>query len=229
MSSLKRNGQLRWKPSYLRRQGQMTKAQKRYYRDLWPKFGVELKHLSTFNPSDFFHRKAPLILEIGFGKAETLLHRATAQPHFNFIACEVHKPSVASLLKQLEEHQIKNIAVVHKDALLLLADHLVPTPLQEIWVFFPNPWPKDHSRRIIRPLTLEILAPFVTAGTALYCATDIEDYALAIEDTMNKTKGWSTLAADRPSWRQSSKYEKKGLTNNRNIFDLSFEYHPQEE
>ena len=226
VSSLKRNGQLRWKPSYLRRQGQMTKAQKRSYRELWPKFGIDLNYLSTFSPNDYFRTEAPLILEIGFGKAETLLHRATAQPQYNYIACEVHKPSVAALLKQLQERDIKNIVVVHKDALLFLADHFVPTPLKEIWVFFPNPWPKDHSRRFIRPLSLEIFTPFLSAGTTFYCATDVEDYAFAIKETMKNTEKWTPLGTDRPSWRQPSKYEKKGITNNCRIFDLSFVYSP---
>jgi tRNA (guanine-N7-)-methyltransferase len=206
----------------------MTKAQKRYHRELWPIYGIDLPFGTIFSQEHLFQKPAPLILEIGFGKAETLIHRAIHQPQYNFIGCEVHKPSVASALKQIHDHQLQNVAIVHKDALLFLCDHFTVAPLKEIWVFFPNPWPKDKQRRIIRPFTLEIIQPFLTTGTTLHFATDVHEYARFVQDTLNCTNGWSSLDSNgeqRPQWRQVSKYEKKGLSHSREIIDLTFIYH----
>jgi len=231
MSSLQRNGQTRWKPSYLRRQGQMTKAQKRYFRELWPKYGIDLPYGSILDCRTIFPRPQPVLLEIGFGQGENLLHRAQLEPYNNFLAVEVHKPAIASVLHKIDQHNLCNVRLVRKDILLLLADHLKHTQFSEIWVFFPEPWldPKDHHRRILRPFMLELLRPFVTDGTHLYFATDIQEYAYFALQTLTETEGWNnTHHADgfstRPQWRQSSKYEKKGLKADRSIVDLCFQF-----
>ena len=42
-----------------------------------------------------FARHAPLVLEIGFGNGEQLLHAAIHEPARNFIGIEVHRPASA--------------------------------------------------------------------------------------------------------------------------------------
>ena len=231
MSSLQRDGKTRWKPSYLRRQGHMTKAQKRYFREFWPTYGVDLPYESRLNPTHIFQQDQPLILEIGFGQGESLLHRAQLEPEHNFLAVEVHKPAIASVLKQVDDLKLSNIRLVRKDALLLLADHLVQSNLKEIWILFPEPWhdPKEHHRRILRPFTLELLHPHLIDGTQLYFATDVQEYAQAAFQQLCNQAGWQHTQSigdfsRRPDWRQVSKYERKGLTAGRSVFDISFTF-----
>jgi tRNA (guanine-N7-)-methyltransferase len=233
MSSLKRNGKTRWKPSYLRRQGQMTKAQRRYYRELWPKYGVPLSYGLKSNPAAIFSQSGSLHLEIGFGKGETLLHRATAEPESNFLGIEVHKPAIASVLKKIEDLQLNNVALAQQDALLFLADHLEDAQIEEVWIFFPEPWnTQEAHRRIIRPQTLNMLEPHLADGAELFMATDIEDYAQSALKTLSSSGQWinKSLAgtfSTRPSWRQESKYERKGLEADRPSIDLCFTYQLQ--
>ena len=236
MSLLQRNGQTRWKPSYLRRQGHMTKAQRRYFRNLWPVYGVELPYNSVCNPNLFFKNVAPLHLEIGFGQGETLLHRAQSNPDHNFIGIEVHKPAISSVLKKIESLELQNVMLLRKDALLVLADHLVETTLDEVWIFFPEPWKGsiDQERRILRSFTLQLLKPHLKSGALLFFATDVEEYAQFALKTLRNDPCWFNSQhhdgfSPRPHWRQQSKYESKGMRAGRKSIDLCFSFQPPKE
>ena len=56
-----------------------------------------------------FGRKAPVILEIGFGMGETTATIAENRPELDFIGVEVHTPGVGSLLKLIGEKQLKKM------------------------------------------------------------------------------------------------------------------------
>ena len=65
--------------SFVLRQGRFTDAQQRAFDESWPRFGLDY----TGQPRDFdaaFGRKAPRILEIGFGNGEALRFSAQRDP-----------------------------------------------------------------------------------------------------------------------------------------------------
>lgn len=74
-----------FKRSYLRRRGQATKAQKRALRELWPKYGLDLKEeLAAVG-------ERPVILDVGFGSGESTLALAQNFPDHNVLGCEVRR------------------------------------------------------------------------------------------------------------------------------------------
>ena len=228
MSSYKTHGKQRFKPSFLRRQGKMTKAQKRHYREHWIRFGLDLRYKEQFSAEEFFGNQNPVCLEIGFGKAETLLHRATKEPERNFIGIEVHKPAIASCLGKLAELGLENVLLLKKDAFLILLDNLKDTKIEEVWVFFPKPW-EEEERRVLRGFFLEILEPHLESHAKLYCATDVLEYAEFAIQVFEENVKWKNQAekgrtTDRPVWRQNSKYEQKGIEEGRVNVDFCFQY-----
>ena len=226
MSSLKRNRQLRWKPSYLRRQGHLTKAQRRYLRMLWPLYGVELSYGSKTHPRLLFQRDGPLHLEIGFGKGESLLHRAQLQPESNFIGVEVHKPAVAALLHKINIQNLQNVAVIRQDVLLFLSDHLQEAIFSEIWMFYPQPWPEDQSRRLLRPFTLDLLSNFANNDTRIFFSTDVEETAQSALRAVQASNHWQVHREphlhSRPTWQQRSYYEQKSILEGRTSHHFCF-------
>ena len=226
MSSLKKNGILRWKPSYLRRQGHLTKAQRRHLRTLWPTYGVALPYGAVTHPSLLFQKDGPLHLEIGFGKGESLLHRAQLQPSSNFIGIEVHKPAIAALLHELHARNLQNVVLVRQDALLFLSDHLHEAIFSEIWIFYPDPWPQDQQRRILRPFTLDLLANFADENTRLFFSTDVEETAQsALQAVHQSSQGWyhrDDTSSRRPAWQQHSRYEQKAAREGRTSLHFCF-------
>src|SRR3990167_3991792 len=138
--------------SFVRRESRITPAQQRALKDLWPRYGIEAGEA----PIDFdavFDRRAPVILEIGFGNGDALVAEAAAHPENNYIGIEVHRPGVGNLLRKLELSELKNARVMLADAKEVLAARIPEASLSGVHLFFPDPWPKQrhHKRRLVQP------------------------------------------------------------------------------
>ena len=82
----------------------------------------------TKAPLDYeqaFGRKAPVVLEIGFGMGGTTAHIAAAMPEKDFIGVEVHTPGVGSLLKLIDEQGLTNLKAIQHDAVEVL-NQMIP-------------------------------------------------------------------------------------------------------
>lgn len=211
--------------SYVLRQGRMTDAQRAARERLLPVYGVPFRH----EPIDFvqlFGRRAPVVLEIGFGMGETTAEIATAQPDTDFLGVEVHGPGVGSLLRQLQLRGLRNVRVIEHDAAEVVEHMIAPGSLAGIHVFFPDPWPKKrhHKRRLLQPEFARSLAARLAPGGYLHVATDWEDYAEWILQALRTTELRNTAEryAPRPAYRPLTKFERRGLDLGHKVFDIVF-------
>ena len=100
----------------------------------------------------------------------------------------------------------------------------------EIWIFFPDPWPKKrHSKR--RFLQLEIIKMLhkkIKNGGKLLISSDDKNYIAWTLSLIFIGKYFSWLAESLSDWRLpsnnyfGSKYEKKGLKSDREPYFLKF-------
>jgi len=162
--------------SYVLRQGRFSPAQQRAYETLLPRFGVAYSREPLEFPA-IFGRRAPIVVEIGFGMGETTAAIAASDPGRDYLAIEVHSPGVGSLLKQMEEQQLTNIRIVQHDAAEVLRDMVPPASVDGVHIFFPDPWPKKrhHKRRLLQPAFAGLLARGLKPGGYLHVATDWQD------------------------------------------------------
>ena len=79
--------------SYVLRQGRVSNAQQRAYDALLPQFGIPFQSV-TIDLDLAFGRRAPRVLEIGFGMGETTAQIAAAHPEIDYLGIEVHTPGV---------------------------------------------------------------------------------------------------------------------------------------
>ncbi|MGC1816330.1 MAG: tRNA (guanosine(46)-N7)-methyltransferase TrmB [Casimicrobiaceae bacterium] len=211
--------------SFVLRQGRMSPAQQRACDELLPRYGVE-----PATPLDFeriYGRRAPVVLEIGFGMGETTAAIATTQPDIDFLGVEMHLPGVGALLRRIDERGLANVRVLRHDAVEVVATMIAPAALAGIHVFFPDPWPKKrhHKRRLLQPAFVHELALRLAPGGYLHVATDWEDYAqeilvtLASEPLLENT---ATDYAPRPAYRPLTKFEARGLRLGHRVCDLVF-------
>lgn len=219
-----------WPRSYLRRQGHVTRAQKRALRELWERYGLDAPHGRVLDLDEAFGRAgSKRALDIGFGMGDTLLARALAEPALDILGVEVHRPGLGAALIKIDEEQITNVRVVRHDVFQLLSEHVPERSFHEVSLFFPEPWPKDrdHKRRIVRPLLLELLERVCHPGAQLVLATDVEDYAHGMRELLEASPRWQNNHAEQPfaprcAWRPVTIYEQKGIDEGRGIFDLSY-------
>lgn len=191
---------------------------------LLPVYGVPVD-----DPLDLlrlFGRRAPLVLEVGFGMGEGTAELAAADPDRDYLAAEVHPPGVANLLRLIEARGLTNLRVANVDALELVR-RIPPDTLAAIHAFFPDPWPKrrHHKRRLFQPAHVALLRSRLAPGGIIHTATDWVDYAKAMLATLtadpelvNAYEGW----APRQPYRPRTKYEQRAEAAGRPTSELIF-------
>ncbi len=193
----------------------------------------------TLDVATAFGRTAPLVVEIGSGAGDALVHAAQQQPQVNFLAVEVWRPGVAQTLAKIVHHGVDNVRLVEADAAGALAAMLEPDSADEVWTFFPDPWPKTrhHKRRLVTPAFAADVARVLRPGGRWRLATDWAHYAWWIRNVVedcpqltNPYAGQSPSAGDpagprggfapRFSGRVVTRFERKGQGVDRVVHDL---------
>jgi len=223
--------------SYVLRGGRITRAQRRALDELLPRWGLPY----TPAPLDLdvaFGRRGPRVMEIGFGNGATLVELARTRPDTDFLGIEVHPPGIGHCLLAIEAGGLTNIRLIAHDAVEVLAHQLSPGSLDEIRLYFPDPWPKKrhHKRRIMQPPFAALVADRLKPGGTFHVATDWEPYALQMLDVLNAEPRLVNAAAqgrsekgDAPLFLQgkgarplSTRFERRGRRLGHEVFDLEY-------
>ena len=215
--------------SFVLREGRITPAQQRAFDDHWQRYGLDY----TGTPRDFdavFGRRAPHVLEIGFGNGEALDWAATHEPGRDFIGIEVHRPGVGRLINALAAQGNSNVRVYRHDAVEVLRDEIVPASVAEVRIWFPDPWPKSrhHKRRLIQPAFAALLASRVMRGGLLHLATDWADYARHMQEVLDTAPEWRNRlgpggTSSRPPWRIATHFEQRGVRLGHDVADFLYD------
>jgi tRNA (guanine-N7-)-methyltransferase len=212
--------------SYVLRGGRLGPGQQRALAELGPRYVLPFQA----TPPDWdaiFGRRAPRVLEIGFGMGGATAQIAAARPGEDFIGVEVHEAGVGALLRLIGEGGLANLRILRHDAVEVLAAMIAPGSLDGIHVFFPDPWPKKrhHKRRLLQAPFVAELALRLAPGGYLHVATDWQPYAeqalgvlTAEPGLQNSVKGY----APRPAYRPLTKFEQRGLELGHGVWDLVF-------
>jgi len=179
---MKQSHSLRQK-SYARRIGKsLSKTQKDYLNNLLPLHQIDLSNLP----------QKEIIFEIGFGMGEHLAHQIKLYPDKFFLGAEPYLNGVANLLKLTENHN--NFALHTEDARDLL-DNLPDNILSQVYILFPDPWPKRSSnkRRLINEELYNILSKKIKEQGKLNIVTDDLVYAVHIKNLFNSKDSFINL------------------------------------
>ncbi len=212
--------------TYSRRGGRFTPSQQQswdaHHRD-WvvPDDAVDDP---GFRWCDVFGREAPLIVEIGSGVGEATAALAAARPSYDVVALEVWRPGVAHTLGLLAEAGADNVRLLSVDAIWCLEHLFAPGEVSELWTFFPDPWPKKrhHKRRLVTPAFAALAASRLSEGGWWRLATDWADYAEQVRRVLDDEPCLQGGVVERWSERPVTKFERKGLSDGREITDLAY-------
>lgn len=219
--------------SYVRRSARMSASQQRAWeahRERWV-VDIERGERSTsVGPTasvDWvaaFGRSAPLIAEIGCGTGDSLVPMAGARPASNVVAFEVFEPAVAGTLSRLAREGVDNVRLIVADAAQALNRLLDPESLSELWLFFPDPWPKGrhHKRRLLNPEFAALVADRLRPGGRWRLATDWADYADAMRGVLDAEPALVELPNQGRGDRPITRFERRGLAAGRTITELVY-------
>jgi tRNA (guanine-N7-)-methyltransferase len=186
---------------------------------LLPAYGIDPQ--APFDPREVFRRDAPLVLEIGSGMGEATAAMAHADPTRDVVAVEVHTPGLGNLLRLVEAAGLQNVRVLEADAREVLTRLVGPASLDEVRVFFPDPWPKSRhaKRRLVTPEFADLVASRLRPGGRLHVATDWDMYAEGAEQVLRSHPSYDVVSHDRGA-RPVTRFETRGLEAGRRVHDL---------
>lgn len=223
--------------SFVRRSGRMSDAQERAWQDLSAHYVIDVERDAAATsvrpgtqiaPDVVFGRRAPLVVEIGSGQGHAIVHAASTSPERDFLAVEVFRAGLARTMLDADRAGATNLRLVEANAPEVL-EHLLPEgSVDELWIFFPDPWhkAKHNKRRLVAPAFPPLAARVLRDGGLLRLATDWEDYAVQMRDVMGDaahfTPAYEGSWSPRFAGRVMTAFERKGLQKGREIRDLVY-------
>lgn len=212
--------------TYVLRIGRMTNAQERDYAELAPVWCIPFEN-KKLNFLDIFGNTNPVIIEIGFGMGAATAEIAQQNPNINYIGIEVHRPGVGRLLGEIRKRDLKNLYIIEYDAIQVLEEMIVDNSVNGFHIFFPDPWPKKrhHKRRLVQKPRTDLFAKKLAPQGYVYMVTDWYEYADFALEQLNNTNMLQNKYekfAEHQSWRPETKFERRGLNEERPITELYF-------
>jgi len=168
-------------------------------------------------------------LEIGFGGAEHLLHRAQENPDIGYIGVEPFVDGLAKGVAGVERLGLRNVRLYDDDATKLL-DRLPDACLAGVDLLYPDPWPKTRhwKRRFVSDENLRRLARVMKPGALFRFASDIDSYVGWTLAHARRSPDFEWTAETAGDWRApwagwpGTRYEAKAIREGRRGTYLTF-------
>ena len=165
-------------------------------------------------------KKNNLILDIGSGSGENALFLSKINSKSLIIACDVFKDGNINLCNKIYNSKITNIKLFSNNISKLLDQLKKKEYFNEIWILFPDPWPKKkhHKRRLINFEFLKKIHYLLKKNGKLFLTTDSKSYLFSILFNIYLAKKIYKWENDKPySWIYNleilpeTKYYKKAI------------------
>ncbi len=170
----------------------------------------------------FATKPAALWIEVGAGSFEHAEAIARANPTIGLVACEVFENGIASLLSRIAPGDTDpasaalppNLRVYPDDARALLRS-LPDQSLGQLFLMFPDPWPKARhaKRRFVHPDMINEIARLMPSGAEWRIASDDPTYqnwvCAVFAEQNNFVMAQQTTM--RPEFWPATRYEAKAI------------------
>ena len=185
------------------------------------------KKLNKYPPSnvnDSLTNGKKNILEIGFGTGKSVIELYRRDQN-NYFCIESYETGVSNVNKFIKDNGIKNLHVYKGDAIEIVEESFANNTLDEILIFFPDPWPKrkHRKRRILNEFSLELFLSKLKSNGIIHFATDHINYAYTVKDIMTNYTRRKISFNNNRRFRPITNYEKRGLRCNNFFFDIILE------
>jgi len=126
-----------------------------------------------------FGNNRPVVVEFCSGNGQWICERAKQNPHINWVAVDIRFDRCRKTWLRMHRESLSNVYIMCGDANLLIRYYIQKRSLTEIFVNFPDPWPKlRHAKhRLVQAPFLAQMAEASIPGSLATFVTDDEAYA----------------------------------------------------
>lgn len=146
--------------------------------------------------------KAPYTLEIGCGHGHFLSALAqrntTEDPQRMHLGLDIKSERISKAQTKSRRANLGNIRWLCCDVFDLLEYWPTDRQIAEIYVLFPDPWPRPrhHKNRFVNPKLLESLAKLTNTGALFHYRGDFDEYTEAIKEHIANSQSWDLELKD---------------------------------
>lgn len=128
--------------------------------------------------STLFDRPQPIKIEYCSGNGLWLVEKAKIYPNFNWVGVDIDFERVRKIWIKAKKADLSNLFIVCGDALTLSSHYIPSESIEEIFINFPDPWPKKrhHKHRIIQNQFVKEIERTLKPKGKMTFVTDDEDY-----------------------------------------------------
>ncbi len=180
-----------------------------------------------------FKNNHPVVLELACGKGEYTVEMARLCPQKNFIGVDYKGNRIWRGAKTALEEGINNVSFL-RIQIENIAEYFTVNEVSEIWITFPDPQPQlgREKKRLTSPRFLDQYRQILQPGGFIHLKTDNDDlYTYTLEKIAAQnlklyvsTNDLYHSEYDNEILSIKTYYEKKYLSNNKNINYVKFSF-----
>jgi tRNA (guanine-N7-)-methyltransferase len=148
-----------------------------------------------WHSSSIFPKNQPVHIEYCSGNGQWISQKAIAHPEVNWVAIEKRFDRCQKIWSKVKNNNITNLLIVCGEGLITTKEYFPSNSVKEIYVNFPDPWPKDkHAKhRIITSDFLKQSSRILCNHGTLNLVTDHTTYQEQMIKTVMENKQFTSL------------------------------------
>jgi tRNA (guanine-N7-)-methyltransferase len=131
--------------------------------------------------------------EVGCGHGHFLTAYATAHPDKTCIGVDIASDRIERAVRKKNRVNLPNLHFVRAEANLFLRAIPATAQISEVFILFPDPWPKSrhHKHRLLQPDFLTAVAAKAGENCRIYFRTDDHAYFEYASKVLRSASAWS--------------------------------------
>lgn len=132
------------------------------------------------------HFKSAICVEIGAGMGRHAILFAEQHPEQQLVAIERTAAKFKVFAARLQAHHLDNLYPVHADAIPWIVHALPPASVQQLFLLYPNPEPKNAAQRWVNMPFFEFLLSRLQSNAQITLASNVAAYLDEAEQQLNE-------------------------------------------
>ncbi len=128
---------------------------------------------------DIFGNHNPIKIEFCSGNGQWIAQRAASDPTTNWVAVEMKLERTRKIWCKIKNLKLDNLFIINGEGEFASRNYLPKNSVQEIFINFPDPWPKRHHarHRLVKPSFVQAIAELLTDQGSVTIVTDDLSYS----------------------------------------------------